>query len=78
MSLPFERAQGVIKVYRTDKGFGFAQRESGPDVFVHANDLKRSGIDGGVKEGDVLEFDMVPVAGKGLKACNIRFLASGD
>ena len=71
-----ERSRGIVKFYNGEKGFGFARRENGaPDVFIHANALKRSGIEDGVKTGDKLEFDVLPVDGKGPKADKIRLLA---
>ena len=70
-----ERAVGVVKFYNSEKGFGFARREGGAvDVFIHANALKRSGIEDPVKTGDKLEFDVVPVDGKGPKASQIKLL----
>lgn len=73
---PPERGQGVVKFFDAIKGFGFCKREGGlPDVFVHSNALKRSGIEGGVKQGDTLEFDVEAVTGKGPKASNIKFVA---
>jgi cold shock protein len=66
------RVQGTVKFFNSDKGFGFATRDGDRDVFIHANELKRSGVEGPVKEGDQLEFDVVPVDGKGPKAQSIR------
>lgn len=72
-----ERAQGIVKFFNLEKGFGFARRENGAsDVFIHANALKRSGIENGVQTGERLEFDVLPVEGKGPKAANIKRLAS--
>lgn len=70
-----ERSQGVVKFFNLEKGFGFIKRDGGlPDVFLHANALKRSGITDGVKEGDKLAFDVVPVEGKGPKCDAIQIL----
>ena len=69
------RAQGTVKFFNGDKGFGFVRRDNAPDVFIHANELKRSGIEGGVKTGDVLEFEVLAVDGKGPKAANIKMIA---
>jgi len=30
-----ERVTGTVKWFNDDKGFGFIEREGGPDVFVH-------------------------------------------
>lgn len=69
-NLSVVRARGVVKFFSESKGFGFCSREGEQDVFVHANALKRSGIKDGVREGDTLEFDVIPVDGKGPKGAN--------
>lgn len=70
------RDKGIVKFFDATKGFGFCKRDGGQrDVFVHANALRRSGIEGGVKAGDTLEFDVINVDGKGAKADNIEILA---
>lgn len=70
-----ERSKGVVKFFNIEKGFGFCKRDGElSDVFIHANALKRSGIYDGVKAGDTLEFDVIPVDGKGPKADEIKLL----
>ncbi len=50
-------ADGTVKWFNEQKGFGFIEQENGPDVFVH-----HSGINGvGFKtlnEGDRVTFDL--------------------
>ena len=71
----FERGTGTVKFFNAEKGFGFCRRDKGPDVFVHVNALKRSGLDEkSIKTGDKLEFDLIPVEGKGPKAANIKIV----
>ena len=45
-------ATGIVKWFNAEKGFGFIQQESGPDVFVHFRNINSSGfksLDGGQK-----------------------------
>ncbi|MDZ7782140.1 MAG: cold-shock protein [Halioglobus sp.] len=60
---------GTVKWFNESKGFGFIERESGPDVFAHY-----SGISGGgfktLVEGQKVEFD-VSQGQKGPQADNI-------
>ncbi len=51
-------AQGTVKFFNTQKGFGFiVQDGGGPDVFVHASALERSGMFG-LNEGQKVTFDI--------------------
>ena len=60
-------AQGKVKWFSTEKGYGFIEQEGGNDVFVHAND-----IDGAVlQEGDSVEFE-VGEGQKGPCAKNVK------
>jgi CspA family cold shock protein len=37
--------QGTVKMFRTDRGFGFiAPDEGGNDVFVHVSEPEKSGL----------------------------------
>ena len=70
-----DRIQGTVKFFNETKGFGFVTRKDGKgDVFVHANELKRSGIDEALQSGDKLEFEIETVPSKGDKARNIKLL----
>lgn len=69
-----ERSQGTVKFFNAEEGWGFCTREGKPDVFLHANALKRSGITDALGQDDVIEFDALPVLGKNPKADNIKII----
>lgn len=51
-------AQGTVKFFNAQKGFGFiVQDNGGPDVFVHVSAVERAGLTGLV-EGQKLSFDI--------------------
>ncbi|MCY4177347.1 MAG: cold-shock protein [Endozoicomonadaceae bacterium] len=53
---------GTVKFFNEVKGFGFIQRENGPDVFVHFSAIKGDGFKT-LAEGQRVEFTI----GKGQK-----------
>ena len=70
------RMEGVVKFFNPDKGYGFIRRDGGQDVFVHANELRRSGIMDltPITTGAKLAFAIEQVDGKGPKATDIVLL----
>ncbi len=70
------RVSGTVKFFNPDKGYGFIRRDGGQDVFVHANELRKSGVMdlSPVTTGAKLEFDVEQVDNKGPKAVNIKVL----
>ncbi len=51
-------AQGTVKFFNAQKGFGFiAQDNGGPDVFVHISAVERAGMRG-LAEGQKVSFDI--------------------
>jgi CspA family cold shock protein len=61
--------RGRVKWFNESKGFGFIEREDGPDVFVHFSAIQGEGHKS-LAEGDTVEFEVVEDA-KGLRAENV-------
>ena len=64
------REQGVVKWFNDTKGFGFIQRESGEDVFVHFRAIRGDGHRS-LRDGQRVEFEVVP-GQKGLQAEEVQ------
>ncbi len=65
-----ERVTGTVKWFNSSKGFGFIEREGGPDVFVHFSAIQMSGYKS-LNEGQVVEFT-IEKGPKGLQAANVQ------
>ena len=52
------REQGVVKWFNDTKGFGFIQRASGEDVFVHFRAIRGEGHRS-LSDGQRVEFTVV-------------------
>ena len=50
-------AQGTVKWFNGDKGYGFIAVEGGPDVFVHVSAITGGGYRS-LEEGQKVEFDI--------------------
>jgi CspA family cold shock protein len=68
----FVKEKGIVKWFNAAKGFGFIQRESGEDVFVHFSAISDSGYKS-LDEGAPVEFE-VKRGPKGLQAENVTRL----
>lgn len=68
--------KGVTKWYNKEKGYGFIQLPGGGlDIFVHANQLRKAGIEHGLNEGEKVTFN-IDKGPKGSFATNITKLDS--
>ncbi|MEW6664239.1 MAG: cold-shock protein [Thermodesulfobacteriota bacterium] len=65
-------ANGTVKWFNGQKGYGFIQQDGGPDVFVHHTAINGSGFKS-LKEGDRVTFD-VEQGKKGPAAANVTVL----
>ena len=67
-------AQGTVKWFNAEKGFGFiAQEDGGDDVFVHFSAIQSDGYKT-LNEGQAVEFE-ISDGPKGPQASNVRPLA---
>lgn len=60
------REQGQVKWFNNAKGFGFIQRATGEDVFVHFRSIVGDGYRS-LRDGETVEF-VVTEGNKGLQA----------
>lgn len=64
---------GTVKWFNSDKGFGFIQQQSGPDVFVHFKNIISSGGYKTLEENQEVEFN-IGRGPKGLQAENVKVI----
>ncbi len=65
------KEKGIVKWFNNAKGYGFIQRSTGEDVFVHFSAIEMTGyrtLDNGIE----VEFDLKQ-GPKGLQAENVQF-----
>jgi CspA family cold shock protein len=65
-------AQGTVKWFNAEKGYGFIAEDGGPDVFVHYSAIDMDGYKN-LEEGDRVEFE-VSQGQKGPQADGVRKL----
>ncbi len=68
-----ERETGTVKWFNASKGYGFIERQGGPDVFVHFSAIQTEGFRT-LNEGQKVEFS-VEKGPKGLQAANVTVVA---
>src|SRR3954451_207163 len=66
----FVKEKGTVKWFNAAKGYGFIQRSTGDDVFVHFSAIQSSGYRS-LDEGSQVEFE-VKQGPKGLQAENVN------
>ncbi len=66
------KEQGTVKWFNASKGYGFIQRQTGEDVFVHFSAIQMDGYKS-LNEGQSVEFE-VKKGPKGLQAENVTSL----
>lgn len=66
------REKGVVKWFNPAKGYGFIQRSTGEDVFVHFSAIQMDGYRK-LDQGAEVEFDLKQ-GPKGLQAENVSLL----
>ena len=64
-------AQGTVKWFNPDKGYGFISREDGDDLFVHYSEIQMDGFKT-LDEGQAVEFDITTGQNGKLQASNVR------
>ena len=66
-------AQGTLKFFNYDRGFGFIQPDDGSkDVFVHVSAVERAGLSP-LREGQKLSYEVVSERGK-LAASDLKLI----
>ena len=62
-------AQGTVKWFNAEKGFGFITGQDGKDVFVHFSAIQTDGFKT-LEEGQAVSYDVEDGA-RGLQAVNV-------
>lgn len=62
-------AQGTVKWFSNEKGYGFIEREDGEDLFVHFSEINIEGYKT-LNQGQVVEFEITQ-GDRGLQASKV-------
>jgi cold shock protein len=65
----YVREKGTVKWFNGAKGYGFIQRSTGEDVFVHFSAIQENGYRT-LNEGETVEFELLK-GPKGYLAANV-------
>jgi cold shock protein len=66
-------AEGTVKWFNPDKGYGFISREDGEDLFVHFSEIQGEGFKT-LDEGQAVTFDITTGQNGKLQASNVSKL----
>jgi len=66
-------AEGKVKWFNPDKGYGFISRDDGDDLFVHYSEIQVEGFKT-LEEDALVEFDITTGQNGKLQASNVRKL----
>lgn len=66
-------AQGTVKWFNPEKGYGFIAREGGEDLFVHFSEIQMDGYKT-LEEGAAVEFEITTGSNGKLQASSVRKL----
>lgn len=61
---------GKVKWFSKEKGYGFIERDGGPDVFVHYSAISGAGYRN-LEEGELVTFEIVN-GQRGQQAANVE------
>ncbi|HEY3317280.1 MAG TPA: cold-shock protein [Coriobacteriia bacterium] len=64
-------AEGVVKWFNPDKGYGFISRDDGDDIFVHYSEIQMDGFKT-LAEGQSVEFEVTTGQNGKPQASNVR------
>lgn len=64
-------AQGTVKWFNPEKGYGFISQEDGDDLFVHYSEIKMDGFKT-LDEGAAVTFDVTTGKDGKLQASNVQ------
>ncbi len=64
-------AEGTVKWFSNEKGYGFISREDGDDLFVHFREIQGEGYKS-LEEGQRVEFEVTTGQSGKLQASNVR------
>lgn len=64
-------AEGTVKWFNPEKGYGFISQNDGEDLFVHFSEIKMSGFKT-LNEGDTVTFEVTEGQNGKLQASNVE------